>query len=331
MSQRDEYRSGELERGRESNAGRDRDVDQYERDSYPPQQQRSRPVTNEWEAARGYGGGEGRHEGRYGWDAGASQPNYGPRGARGYWRDRQSWRQDPYGFGRSAHGSDPSQYRDQPPYQQDFRTRYREMPSRGGFPRDQYGREHSSEQLFDREPFGRHDELRYYGTGSPGRGDPGPGFTGGPHGYDDGPRYPEHSLEGEYSDESAMSYENRSRRDYGHGREMPRYPRGPKGYQRSDERLKEDISERLMEAYHIDSSEVTVEVRGAKVSLEGTVPSRHMKHAIEDMVDRCPGVLDIDNRIRVAGLNYQGSAPATTQTQTQSSPTSLSPGSKSKQ
>ena len=126
-----------------------------------------------------------------------------------------------------------------------------------------------------------------------------------------------------------MSYENQIRRDF--RRETPRYPRGPKGYQRSDERLKEDISERLMEAYHIDSSEVTVEVRGAKVSLEGTVPSRHMKHAIEDMVDRCPGVLDIDNRIRVAGLNYQGSAPATTQTQTQSSPTTLSPGSKSKQ
>jgi len=318
MSQRDEFGGGELERGREPNTGRDRDVDQYERDSYPPQQQRARPVTNEWEAARGYGGGEGR----YGWEAGASQPNYGPRGSRGYWRDRPSGQQDPYGFTQRAHWREPNRES----YRQDFRTRYREMPSRGGFPRDQYGREHSSEQLFDREPFQRHDELRYYGTGSPGRGDPGPGFTGGAHGYDDGSRYPEHSLEGEYSDESAMSYENQIRRDY--SRAAPRYPRGPKGYQRSDERLKEDISERLMEAYHIDSSEVTVEVRGAKVSLEGTVPSRHMKHAIEDMVDRCPGVLDIDNRIRVAGPNYQGSA-ATTMSQSQSSPTM--PTSKSKQ
>jgi hypothetical protein len=40
-------------------------------------------------------------------------------------------------------------------------------------------------------------------------------------------------------------------------------------------------------------------VKGAKVVLEGTVPSRHMKHAIEDLVDACPGVQDIDNRIRV--------------------------------
>jgi hypothetical protein len=321
MSHRDEFTEGELERGRESNMGRERDADQYERDSYPPQQQRSRPATNEWEAARGYGSGEGRR----GWDAGASQPDYGPRGSRGYWRDRPSWRQDPYGFSQRMHWREP--YRDQPPYPQDFRTRYREIPSRGEFPRDQYGREHSRDQLFgQREPFRRRDDLQYYGTGSPG-GDPGPGFTGGPHGYDDSSRYPQHSLEGEYSDESAMSYESQSRRDYGQST-AARYPRGPKGYQRSDERLKEDISERLMEAYHIDSSEVTVEVRGAKVSLEGTVPSRHMKHAIEDMVDRCPGVLEIDNRIRVAGLNYQGSAPAT---QSQSSPTTVSPSPKSKQ
>lgn len=350
MSQRDEFRGGELERGREPNGERDG------RDAESP------PVTNEWEAARGYGSGEGRYsegrygeghyggegryvgerrygEGRYGREAGASQPNYGPRGSQGYWRERSSWQRDPYGFSQRSHSSDPSQHRypyadpsqRQPPYQQDFRTRYREMPSRGGFPRDQYGREHSRDQLFgQREPFRRDDDLHYYGTGSPGGwGNPGPGFTGGAHGYDDNSRYPEHSLQGEYSDESAMSYENQSRRDYRSA--APRYPRGPKGYQRSDERLKEDISERLMEAYHIDSSEVTVEVRGAKVSLEGTVPSRHMKHAIEDMVDRCPGVLDIDNRIRVAGPNYQGSAPMTSQSQAQSNPTTLSPGSKSKQ
>jgi hypothetical protein len=262
MNQRDEFREGELERGRESNRERGgRDAE-------------SSPVTNEWEAARGYGNRE----------------------------------------------------HDQAPFRQDFRTRYREMPSRGGggFPRDQYGREHSRDQLFDqREPFRRQDDLRYYGTGSPGPwGNPGPGFTGGAHGYDNSSRYPEHSLQGEYSDESTMSYESQNRREYRAATPPPRYPRGPKGYQRSDERLKEDISERLMEAYHIDSSEVTVEVRGAKVSLEGTVPSRHMKHAIEDMVDRCPGVLDIDNRIRVAGLNYQGSGP-TTMSQSQSGSTAL--------
>ena len=78
-----------------------------------------------------------------------------------------------------------------------------------------------------------------------------------------------------------------------------RHPPGPKGYQRSDERLREDVSERLTEARYIDSSEVTVAVSDAKVVLEGTVPERRMKHAIEDLVDACPGVQDIESRIRV--------------------------------
>jgi len=77
------------------------------------------------------------------------------------------------------------------------------------------------------------------------------------------------------------------------------FKRGPKGYQRSDERLREDISERLMYAMEIDSSEVTITATDGRVTLDGTVPDRFMKHAIEDMVDECPGVQDIDNRIRV--------------------------------
>lgn len=73
----------------------------------------------------------------------------------------------------------------------------------------------------------------------------------------------------------------------------------PKGYRCSDERLWENICERLMQAEDIDSSDVSVKVQGARVILEGTVPERYMKHAIEDLVDACPGVQDIDNRIRV--------------------------------
>jgi hypothetical protein len=83
------------------------------------------------------------------------------------------------------------------------------------------------------------------------------------------------------------------------GRQQMRYRTGPKGYTRSDERLREDISERLMMADSIDSSEVMVTVKDGKVTLEGSVTTRHMKHEIEDLVDACPGVQDIDNRIRV--------------------------------
>jgi len=230
-----------------------------------------------------------------------------------YWRDRPSW-EDEYSFGQRAPWRE--QYRPERP-----RSRYREEDWRNRFPRDQQGREHSSEQLFDREPFGRGDEPRYYGTGAAGWG--GPGFTGGGYGWGEGSRSPHLPLEGDYSDESTLSYEDQVRRDYRAGGGgaasggRRRHPPGPKGYQRSDERLKEDISERLYAAYHVDSSEVSVEVRAGKVTLEGTVPSRHMKHAIEDMVDGCPGVVEIDNRIRVLSPNYQGQS----QGSSQSSPT----------
>jgi osmotically-inducible protein OsmY len=55
----------------------------------------------------------------------------------------------------------------------------------------------------------------------------------------------------------------------------------------------------LLQAGDIDCSDVTVAVAGAKVLLEGSVPERQMKHAIEDLADACPGVQDIENRIRV--------------------------------
>jgi len=76
--------------------------------------------------------------------------------------------------------------------------------------------------------------------------------------------------------------------------------RGPKGWQRSDDRLKEDICERLDHSGDIDSSEVTVTVAEGKVVLDGTVSDRSMKYAMEDLVDNVPGVKDIDNRVRVS-------------------------------
>jgi osmotically-inducible protein OsmY len=42
------------------------------------------------------------------------------------------------------------------------------------------------------------------------------------------------------------------------------------------------------------------------VVLEGTVPDRYMKHAIEDLADAAPGVQDDDNRIRVASRSWSG-------------------------
>lgn len=76
--------------------------------------------------------------------------------------------------------------------------------------------------------------------------------------------------------------------------------RPPKGYTRSDERLREDICEQLMHSPFIDAGEVSVQVKDGKVSLEGSVPERSMKHRIEDIAEACSGVKEVDNRIRIS-------------------------------
>jgi hypothetical protein len=72
---------------------------------------------------------------------------------------------------------------------------------------------------------------------------------------------------------------------------------------RSDARIREDVCERLWRESRVDVSEVAVQVNDGVVTLEGAVPERSMKHAIEDIVASCGGVRDVENRIRVAPLS----------------------------
>lgn len=74
---------------------------------------------------------------------------------------------------------------------------------------------------------------------------------------------------------------------------------GPKGYVRPDARITEDLCEQLMHDDRIDASELSVRVDKGVVTLEGTVDQRWIKHRVEDLAERCPGVRDVDNRVRV--------------------------------
>lgn len=178
---------------------------------------------------------------------------------------------------------------------------------------------------------------RYFGMGNYGEG--GSHFTGGydqrgqgrgssgddyGSGYQGSTRYRggESGYRAENWRGSDYSYRGESRSERP-GLLQRLFKRGPKGYQRSDERLREDISERLMQSHDVDSSEVTVNVASGKVTLEGTVPNRYMKHYIEDLVDACPGVQDIDNRVRVDPMSGQ---TTTSPTQTASSSTTTVTG-----
>ncbi len=75
--------------------------------------------------------------------------------------------------------------------------------------------------------------------------------------------------------------------------------RGPKGYRRSDERLAEEINDSLMRSHEIDASDIEVRVEGGRVTLDGTVDHRQIKHQVEDLVEAVMGVQEIDNRLRI--------------------------------
>ena len=81
--------------------------------------------------------------------------------------------------------------------------------------------------------------------------------------------------------------------------------RGPKGYQRSNERIREDVCERLTEHGYIDASNMEVRVDNGEVWLTGMVDSRQTKRRAEDVVDGVPGVKDVHNELRVR--NQSGS------------------------
>lgn len=209
---------------------------------------------------------QGQNTGGYGGYAdqqgGRGQGSYG---SRRYAQDQYG---DPRGQGGSAQGSDnPSSYG---------------RPSQSG-----YGQG-------NRNPSGQGGYGQGYGQGG-----------GSDHGQ--GSRYGQGSSYGQAGQAGQGSYAQGS---YGHsGQDASQggdresmgghRGKGPRNYSRSDERLAEDINEQLMHSDDIDASDIDVKVEGGEVKLEGTVTERWMKHQVEDLVERCSGVKDIDNRIRV--------------------------------
>lgn len=75
--------------------------------------------------------------------------------------------------------------------------------------------------------------------------------------------------------------------------------RGPKGYRRPDESIREEICESLMEHAGIDASGFEVTVSQGIATLRGKVPDRWMKRASEWVVEGVSGVRDIRNELNL--------------------------------
>jgi osmotically-inducible protein OsmY len=75
--------------------------------------------------------------------------------------------------------------------------------------------------------------------------------------------------------------------------------RGPRGYRRSDERIREEVCECLTDDVFIDASDIEVTVQNGEVMLTGEVASRQQKRHAEDLIESISGVRDVLNNLRV--------------------------------
>jgi len=169
----------------------------------------------------------------------------------------------------------------------DYRDRYRnrdrydrgDEPNRGMFGYEGEGFMHGGGRDLDRE-YGGRDYLGYRGGG----------FLGGD--YSGGTDYRDTDFGMGISD----------RRPSFRGV-------GPKNYERSDDRIREDVCERLAHDHYVDASDIEVTVSAGIVTLAGTIDHRGSKRRAEDIAESVGGVRDVQNNLRLA---QEPSAPDTT-------------------
>jgi len=285
--------------------------------------------------ARGQGGGQGGGQGYYGGGAsGGGGRGYAAQGgpdADQRWRQMHQDRrhegaagynpagsnQGGWAFGDEEQGGERGQGYDQYGYGRER--------SQGNY--DQYGRDPGVGSAYG-ESWGAEREYgRGGGQGARGAGGGawrGPqqqrGGRGGgqadyaygshtPYGYRGSNEYDQRGRGGEHADDGRpRGGEHRSWLDragetvsafFGAEGEGQHRGRGPKGYRRSDDRIREDVSDRLTDDPWLDASNIDVEVRECEVVLSGSVTSREDKRRAENLAEAISGVKNVANNLRL--------------------------------
>jgi hypothetical protein len=168
-------------------------------------------------------------------------------------------------------------------YAQDWRDTPQPLAQSGAWPRAEgYARQrtdqgHRHESVYDEQESSRPDWAR---ASHPSLGHPRARFDSSQHG--------EETL-GQQLRHAGHQVVNRVKRVF----------RGPKGYKRTDERILEDVNERLAHQDQLDPSEIEVRVENGEVTLTGSVESRWDKFAAEEIADDVRGVDEVHNQLRV--------------------------------
>ncbi len=211
--------------------------------------------------------------------------------------------EDEFGYGGQSYRGEAAGarggYRSQSPGYETERG-YRERQRYGGG-RGSYGQGYPGSQ----SPGGAYDG--YAGQGGYGIGSEG-GYAGGSRSYGGDQRYgasqgyaSRHGYGGPYGD-----YEDRDDHEgflEKAGRKVGEFlghrGRGPKNYTRSDERIRDDVNDRLTDDAWLDASEIEVLVKDGEVTLSGAVSSRDDKRRAEDLADQVSGAKHVQNNLRV--------------------------------
>lgn len=252
---------------------------------------RDRQRDQRWQGQRDEGG---RDEGRY------QQEGYGQQGYGQYEGDY-------YGSGGGGRGYQGSGGFSRGDSYRGGQSRYDEFESGrnygGGYGGQGYGG----------QGYGR-DEQRYRSAGGGG----GQRYSGGFYTGESGA-----GAYDQYGDRGAEFGSQRTQYgQYGQqgqqGQGQQHSGRGPKGYQRSDERIREDVCECLTHDPRVDASNLEVSVKNCEVTLSGTVNSREDKRRAADLAEYISGVKDVHNNLRVAEQSSGGTSQQNTAGQTQS-------------
>jgi osmotically-inducible protein OsmY len=109
-----------------------------------------------------------------------------------------------------------------------------------------------------------------------------------------------HIITGNRGSEYAQAMGNVGNRATGRGgTEGPHRGKGPRNYERSQDRIREDVCERLTDDAMLDATHVEVRVENNEVVLSGTVHNREEKRRAEDLAEAVAGVRNVENRLRV--------------------------------
>jgi osmotically-inducible protein OsmY len=260
-----------------------------------------------------YGGSSWEGYGNYGEDY--SGGNY-ERETEGRPAHERRYGSEPYpGYGRYGYGREDRSQGDDYGSSRDYGSE-----SYPGYGRYGYGRERAG---YGRESYGGYSPERYepHTESSYGRS----GYRGGEErGWWD---RASDEVSSWFGDEDAER-----RRQMDAFREGRHRGRGPKGYARSDERIREDVCDRLSDDPIVDPSDVEVQVSNCEVTLSGTVDSRAERRRAEDCAERVSGVTHVQNNLRVkqAPRDSAGTTTSTDTTRMQTASTTTPAGLSSK-